>query len=547
MNKNIKDMTFEDKEKSWSAEAWKQEFAHCIQDKKFAFARKLRAEVFQDTIKRVKRGQYISENGKLVRLPSDESMIEHTSFYKNEFAIEKRAEGRCDTKVEVVNEDTLAATKKLVDEGLHPAVLNMANRQNPGGGVYGGAGAQEENLFRRTNLFRSMFQFSPYAAIYGLKMSACQYPLDRNWGGVYTPQACIFRGTEADGYPLLDEPYSADFIAVPAINNPELDGKGMIVPALAEATKNKMRTLFRIAYAKGNDSLVLGALGCGAFGNPPHHVAKLFREVMEEEEFRGAFKKVVFAILDDHNAYKKHNPEGNFKPFVEEFRDFGKEPATAQVPQDTVKLLERCINWILPGCQLFYRDTDADIDVGKTYPLGAVIRAGFFIDVTIKAQRPVTKFRYIIASAHCAKLCEAMDDEDVKRWRLCTLHFNSYFKVMDIYEKDGVTQIFLLHIPYRSVPFFRAENSLNFIQGASQTNLVDVARKSLDTKLQMEVFADTAEPDLLERMHEPVGLDNEGDPVTMDFIIAPPNVEMLSNLVRKMGEDLDEINYPEGQ
>ena len=29
----------------------------------------------------------------------------------------------------------------------------------------------------------------------------------------------------------------------------------------------------------------------------------------------GVFKKVVFAIFDDHNAGKKHNPEGNFLPF----------------------------------------------------------------------------------------------------------------------------------------------------------------------------------------------------------------------------------------
>lgn len=28
---------------------------------------------------------------------------------------------------------------------------------------------------------------------------------------------------------------------------------------------------------------------------------------------------VNFTILDDHNAYKGHNPEGNYKPFVDEF------------------------------------------------------------------------------------------------------------------------------------------------------------------------------------------------------------------------------------
>jgi uncharacterized protein (TIGR02452 family) len=60
-------------------------------------------------------------------------------------------------------------------------------------------------------------------------------------------------------------------------------------------------------------------LGCGAFRNPPAHIARLFHEVMEEEEFKNKYKLLVFAILDDHNAQLKHNHEGNFLPFVKEF------------------------------------------------------------------------------------------------------------------------------------------------------------------------------------------------------------------------------------
>lgn len=106
---------------------------------------------------------------------------------------------------------------------------------------------------------------------------------------------------------------------MPAVNRPELDGEGMIVPYLAEATKNKMRTLFRIALVHGNDSLVLGAFGCGAFRNPPEHIAQIFHQVLEEDEFKDRFKKIFFAILDDHNTGHKHNPDGNYLPFVKEF------------------------------------------------------------------------------------------------------------------------------------------------------------------------------------------------------------------------------------
>lgn len=48
--------------------------------------------------------------------------------------------------------------------------------------------------------------------------------------------------------------------------------------------------------------------------------------------------------------------------------------------------VEKIINWILPGCQLFYRDTDANVNVKKSYPIGSIIRAGFFVDVTANCQ-----------------------------------------------------------------------------------------------------------------------------------------------------------------
>lgn len=33
----------------------------------------------------------------------------------------------------------------------------------------------------------------------------------------------------------------------------------------------------------------------------------------------GVFREILFAIVDDHNARRTHNPEGNFKPFVGTF------------------------------------------------------------------------------------------------------------------------------------------------------------------------------------------------------------------------------------
>ena len=50
-----------------------------------------------------------------------------------------------------------------------------------------------------------------------------------------------------------------------------------------------------------------------------------------------------------------------------------------ELKPEEIQEIEKTINWILPGCQLFYRDTDADIDVEKSYPIGSIIRAVFLL------------------------------------------------------------------------------------------------------------------------------------------------------------------------
>lgn len=281
--------------------------------------KELQAKEFRNTVEIVNQGHYVSESGKEYAFPDDSDMMSNTVFYEREIHMGDFAQCDEPTIVEVQNIDCLYTGVQLKEQGYNPAVLNMASRRNPGGGVTTGAGAQEETLFRRTNLFRSLYQFAPYAEQYCIKHSHHQYPLDRNFGGVYTPDAIYFRECEQKGYALLDEPVSLSFITVAGMNRPDLTTGGMIANHHVEPIKNKIRTIFRMGLVHGHDSLVLGALGCGAFRNPPRHVARLFHEVMDEPEFKNKYRCIVFAILDDHNAHQKHNPEGNFKPFAEEF------------------------------------------------------------------------------------------------------------------------------------------------------------------------------------------------------------------------------------
>jgi len=298
--------------------------------------KELRAKEFRNTVEIVNQGHYVTESGSEYVFPNDADMMRRTVFYDHEIPMIEKAECGEQTIVEVQNIDCLYAGVQLKEQGYNPAVLNMASRRNPGGGVTTGAGAQEETLFRRTNLFRSLYQFAPYAEQYGIKPSHHHYPLDRNFGGVYTPDAIYFRESEQKGYALLEKPVSLSFITVAGMNRPDLTTGGMIANHHVEPIKNKIRTIFRIGLVHGHDSLVLGALGCGAFRNPPRHVARLFHEVLDESEFRDKYRLIVFAILDDHNAHQKHNPVGNFRPFAEEFDHMDNKDSLSV---DTVKVL----------------------------------------------------------------------------------------------------------------------------------------------------------------------------------------------------------------
>lgn len=286
----------------------------------------LRVKAFLNTVEIVNQGFYTTDRGEKITFPNLAHMTEGTWFYSTPVTVDTVPTWGHETTVEVVNSDCLDACVRLIKKGYNPAVLNMASGSNPGGGVLNGAGAQEETIFRRTNIFRSLYQFTDRLEMYPWfthyihrRPERERYPLDRNYGGIYTPFAMLFREGENAGYRLMEKPEIMSFISVAGINRPQLRDAMHLADSMVGVTKDKIRTILRIGLLHNHDCLVLGALGCGAFRNPPAHIARLFHEVFNETEFKNKYRHICFAILDDHNAHLKHNPEGNYKPFAREF------------------------------------------------------------------------------------------------------------------------------------------------------------------------------------------------------------------------------------
>ena len=280
-----------------------------------------RIEIFNSTLKLIEQGWYITPSGEQMELPPAMWTIDESKMYSKPFVVDKPKFKK--TTIRVKNMDCVEYAMTLIDRGYNPALLNLADLYTPGGLVEYGSGAQEENLCRRSNLVVSLYQFSEmrvrqYPSL-NLDVSEDQYPMDERYGGIYSGCVGFFRGPESEGYPLLDDPYGISVISVAAIAGPRI-GKDCMMPREEEnLTLDKIRTIFRIGMDNGHDSLVLSAFGCGAFANPPAHIAKLFHQVMEEPEFKNAFRLIAFAILDGYRTGLRHNPEGNLLPFQKEF------------------------------------------------------------------------------------------------------------------------------------------------------------------------------------------------------------------------------------
>ena len=183
-----------------------------------------------------------------------------------------------ETVYEVKNQDTLDMALDFCKDGLRPLVLNMASDYKAGGGVRSGKTAQEECIFRRTNAI--------------MTHPAKWYPLEST-DVIYSPEVWIVKNSK---YELLGENSQSvvGMIAVPALRKPKLvDGEYQNDDRYLMTSK--IESIFKIAIEQGHDSLVLGALGCGVFHNPPTEVVAIFKTMTNY--YGKYFKKIGFAVL----------------------------------------------------------------------------------------------------------------------------------------------------------------------------------------------------------------------------------------------------------
>ena len=275
--------------------------------------------------------------GQLPQFGDYQRYLDGAKLYKSAWDVSDPGTADHTTETGCVNADCVDVARQLMDAGYHPAILNLASAGRPGGGYDLGMGAQEESLCQSSNLSLSLYQFADPRKLKcvrdsGVTHKAFGYPLDTNFGGIYSPNVTFFRNNKRKYFTIKDDPFRCDVITVAALSfNGRNDfaramelmykaNDGGFTPAGAEVMRNKIRTIFRMGVAHGKDALVLGAFGCGAYKLPADAVAALFRQVMDEPEFAGKFRLLVFAILE--STRKPNGLNGKFAPFYREFGSF---------------------------------------------------------------------------------------------------------------------------------------------------------------------------------------------------------------------------------
>lgn len=157
-------------------------------------------------------------------------------------------------------------------------VLNFASYKKPGGGFLKGANAQEEALCRASGL----------------------YPVLLSQMAWYIKH----RNEDVDGCYSNDYIYSED---VPFIHNGKLFSVDVLTIAApnAKATRRKdvnkimqerMEVAIKVAISRGVTVILLGAFGCGAFGNDAKFVAEEWKRLINK--YYGYFREVVHPIID---------------------------------------------------------------------------------------------------------------------------------------------------------------------------------------------------------------------------------------------------------
>lgn len=180
-------------------------------------------------------------------------------------------------------------------------VLNFANAFYPGGGFLKCSLAQEESLCRCSSLYASISSDSARIMYEYNNANKCPQGSDYM---LLSENVVVFRNSK--DLSLLLEPFQVDVITFAA---PNLYYEAHYASDTEVATifQDKIDKLLAVLASFKYDTIILGAWGCGAFGNDAKKVADYFYNSLVIKNFVQYFKKIVFSIYTGAKIKSRYN------------------------------------------------------------------------------------------------------------------------------------------------------------------------------------------------------------------------------------------------
>lgn len=163
------------------------------------------------------------------------------------------------------------------------AVLNFASYKNPGGMFINGSRAQEECLCHESFLYNVLSQIPNY---YDWNEKHKNRALYEN-RAIYSPNI-RFEHSGIEKYCDVITCAAPNFTAAAKYCNVDREENKKVL-------ESRIRFVFEVAKQNQVDTLILGAFGCGVFGQNADDVAEIFINLLVTD-YATEFKKVIFAI-----------------------------------------------------------------------------------------------------------------------------------------------------------------------------------------------------------------------------------------------------------
>lgn len=262
--------------------------------------------IARDTMDIISKGEYVCKTGEKVVLPKvDYSKVEVFSP-KQLVTIEEDVDGFFANRLQrseethfyAIDSDSLEAAINLPNA----LVMNFANAYQPGGGFLYGAVAQEEALCRNSTLYVSIAGREA-KEMYDFNIKS-RNPLVSDYM-LISPNVCVFRNPEGK---LLEHPYRTSVVTVPAPNR-NGEARDLSVSEVNVCMMNRMRRMLFLAAYKGYRHMILGAWGCGAFGNDVKDLIDIYKHLFFDEGMDELFDTICFAVYKDPEKLSRFQAE----------------------------------------------------------------------------------------------------------------------------------------------------------------------------------------------------------------------------------------------